>query len=261
MPWKSTDGGATWAPAAGGLPTRWAVQSLAPHPTNPAVLLAAVSGIFGSGIYRSTNGGQTWTLTNLTDSMWRVLFDPDQPSHAYAISYSNLYRSLDGGVTWQLASSQSTYIDHLVKSGPALLAAFLGDLHRSLDGGLTWAPYGAGLPGTVDDLVTDPQLSTTVYAIAYGEVYRSLDAGATWTRLAPQIGDASGLAIDPSRAETIYLARRGGPSALRSLTKLATTVPFDLGLPSGLGGRLAVGSGGGAILLGTPTRGLFRLGN
>ncbi len=135
-------------------------------------------------------------------------------------------------------------------------------LYRSLDDGQTWAAFGAGLPTPVTELQADPGSPTGVYAIAgEGRVYRSTDGGATWSAVTATGLRVRAFAIDPARPATIYLVPEQGAAVLRSVTGLATVVPFDAGLPAGVGRSIAVDRDGGAVYLGTAFGGLRRLGN
>jgi uncharacterized repeat protein (TIGR01451 family) len=138
----SNDGGATWSLSQGPgnifSANRLAIAQLSVNPLDPntayaAVGLASENGTFsasgGTGIYRTTDGGVTWTNTTgavnevTTDGTFHSTFpwsavaiDPNSPSvvyaaHGYISNFHNynsangVYRSLDGGSTWSLLSN------------------------------------------------------------------------------------------------------------------------------------------------------------
>jgi len=114
---RSDDGGETWRLAEGssGDPDPYDppapficpdVHSIAVHPSSPELVLAPT----GGGLYRSTDGGKTWT--SLYDCYCRAAWlDPDDPAHlilgpaGFVDSNGRIEETRDGGQTWQLAST------------------------------------------------------------------------------------------------------------------------------------------------------------
>ncbi len=145
------------------------VTSVAVHPRNPDVVFAR-----GDGLWRSDDGGTTWTRLDLSQSFALALaLDP--------------------------RSERVLYVD--AKGGGVL---------RSTDGGRTWPPAAA--PGTsppsVYDLTIAPSAPDTLFSYAFGPengVYRSRDSGATWQLVLPSLY-LVGIAVDPSDADLVYAA-------------------------------------------------------
>jgi len=103
--YKSIDGGANWA--ASGFQPNSSVFAIAVDPNNPNIIYAnarggSVAGGSRAGVYKSTNGGESWTLTSLTATSLRVyslLIDPSNPSVIYAATeISVLIRVLTAGM-------------------------------------------------------------------------------------------------------------------------------------------------------------------
>ena len=198
--YKSVDGGKSWTKA--GLPNAGRIGRIVVHPKNSDVVLVAASGRLYSenpdrGVYRSTDGGQTWTKTLGHKVDGReigaidIAMDPSNPNILYASTYDKVRRPWTFG-----------------EGGPGS-AAF-----KSTDGGATWRQLTAGLPtgllGRIGISIarSDPK---TVYLVienansrtvspeerrkrmmvGFGdgsigdELYRSDDAGATWKKVAP----------------------------------------------------------------------------
>jgi photosystem II stability/assembly factor-like uncharacterized protein len=118
---KSTDGGATWAPLPLTDPAtvgeRWShINDIAISSTG--VLLAATSDDQYNGyIYRSVDGGETWGLFPVYDGskvgphnmIYKLRFDPDNPNTAiFMDAYASVTHSTDGGVTWRVAKKSTT---------------------------------------------------------------------------------------------------------------------------------------------------------
>ena len=101
---KSTDGGATWAYANQGL-TVLNVSRLAIDPVNPNILYAGTNAkdlASTTGIFKSLNGGQSWSLVATDMNISGLQVDPLIPNTIYAgLYWDGMYVSTDGGQTWQ----------------------------------------------------------------------------------------------------------------------------------------------------------------
>jgi photosystem II stability/assembly factor-like uncharacterized protein len=171
--YKSTDAGRTWQFM--GLKNAGQIGSLAIHPSNPDVVwLAALGSPFGPneerGIFKTTDGGRTWTKT--------LFVNAETGGRVVAVNYANpnelyagMYRGFRKG--WDIISG-----------GPANE----GGIYKSTDGGDSWNKLSAGLPssliGKIDISIARSQPSI-VYAMveapgAEGGLYKSSDAGGSW---------------------------------------------------------------------------------
>ena len=94
--WKSTDGGATWKAANAGMGYKL-VDEIVMSPTNSNVLLAATN----SGIYKSINGGTSWTLKKQGGEFTDMILKPNARTRTvYAASKNGFFVSRDMGDTW-----------------------------------------------------------------------------------------------------------------------------------------------------------------
>ncbi len=172
--WKTTDGGRTWTLM--GLRETRHIARVRVHPTDPNIVyVGALGHAFGNnperGVFKSTDGGSTWTrilYRNDSTGISDLIMDPNDPNTLYA-AFWHAYRR-----PWMLNSG-----------GPG------GGLMKTTDGGATWTELTAnpGLPrgiwGKVG-IAVSPANSRRVWAIIEadsGGVYRSDDAGATWEYL------------------------------------------------------------------------------
>jgi hypothetical protein len=107
--WRTTDGGASWVPLMSDQPTL-TMGAVAYAPSDPAVVYAA-SGEDGGGwnpawpgvgVYRSVDGGATWTLTTPlpSDQFSALVVHPADPDTLYVAGEAGLHKSRDGGTTW-----------------------------------------------------------------------------------------------------------------------------------------------------------------
>jgi len=210
--WKSTNAGATWAPVNDFMSNLF-IGALAFDPLNANTMYAGTGERFydrvvrNAGIFKSTNGGTTWTQLAATANWADVQIIAPQPASSntlLAATGNGIFRSTDGGNSWSLASvpnlEQALSVAFDPSNGTRAVAAILRNdntvrAYYSTDGGLTFNPAtGTSLstvPGYGDVAVAyAPSQPATVYAIvnggngSYSELWRSTNNGVTYTRLA-----------------------------------------------------------------------------
>jgi len=172
--WKTTDGGKTWTSL--GLAATRHISRIRVDPANPDVVyVAALGHAYGPnperGVYKSTDGGKTWTLVlfrNDSTGAGDLAMDPSDPQVLYA-------------AFWQVQRTPWTLVSGGKGSG----------LFKTTDGGAHWTELTrnpglpAGLWGNVGVTVSgaDPRRVWALIEADSGGVYRSDDAGATWQRV------------------------------------------------------------------------------
>ncbi len=194
---KTTDGGATWEKILY-VDDRTGCSELSMDATDPNILYAAmwehqrlpwkvISGGPGSGLYKSMDGGETWTeLTEgLPEEKGKMAIDvcPSNPQKVYALIESDseqekggLFASKDAGKSWKRISA-----DHrLVQRAWYYIEVF-----------------------------ADPQDDNTVYVLS-APALRSIDGGKTWERLSGTHGDYHDLWINPDNPRNLCIANDGG---------------------------------------------------
>ena len=232
--WKTTNAGTTWMPVFDDAGS-FSIGCVEIDPSNPNTVWVGTgennsqrSVGYGDGVYKSTDGGRTFTNVGLKQSehIGRILIHPKYPNTVYVAAQGplwgpggdrGLYQTTDGGKTWNkvLAIDEHTGVTDVAMPDPqkpeVLLAASWqrrrhvftlinggpgSALHRSTDGGKTWTKITAGLPsvelGRIG-LAVAPSDPMTVYALVeaaggQGGIYRSTDRGQSWVKRNPFTG-------------------------------------------------------------------------
>ncbi|MDX1394590.1 MAG: glycosyl hydrolase [Gemmatimonadota bacterium] len=195
--YRSIDGGRSFENM--GLETSRHIGMVAIHPDDSDVVyVAAIGNLWASGgergLYRTTDGGETWEAVLEIDEhtgVHEVYFDPRNPDWMYAVA-------------WQRRRHQWTMID----GGPG------SGIYKSTDGGDTWREIDRGLPGGDKGrigMAISPQNPDVLYAIVEangGGTYRSDNMGESWRRTSSYQSGAAmyyhELYADPHRYDRIY---------------------------------------------------------
>ncbi|AHG88653.1 glycosyl hydrolase BNR repeat-containing protein [Gemmatirosa kalamazoonensis] len=198
--YKSTDAGRTWTRV--GLDATRQISAVRVHPQNPDVVYVAAQGdrwkpTTDRGVYRSTDGGRTWTQVlkgpNGTTGPSDLSMDPSNPRILYAAMWDHQR------LPWQVRSG-----------GPG------SGIWKSTDGGDTWTRLSEGLPKVMGKIgvAVSPASPDRVYAIVEadkGGLYRSDDAGKTWRRLSEdrliqtRAWYYMNVTADPQNADVVYV--------------------------------------------------------
>jgi photosystem II stability/assembly factor-like uncharacterized protein len=255
--WKTPNAGVTWQPLFDAQPIA-SIGALAVAPSNSQVIYAGTgesdirsSLSSGDGVYKSVDGGKTWTNVGLRDTrqISRVVIDPKDADilyvgalgHAYGPNPERgVYKSTDGGKTWTHSLDQGPEVGvsdlAIATANPGTLFAGTwqahrppwstyapvdaghGGLFRSSDSGANWIQLsGNGLPegnwGRVG--VTVAPNGRRVYALIdagkKSGLYRSDDGGGTWTlangdpRLTSRGWYFNQPTIDPNHPDVVYV--------------------------------------------------------
>ena len=227
--WKTEDGGTIWENISDGYFKTAAVGAIAVSESDPNVIYVGMGEScirgnvsHGDGVYKSTDGGQTWRSMGLEDTrhIARVRIHPQDPDIVYVSALGHafgpnedrgVFRSKDGGESWKkvlYVSENAGAVDlSLDPRNPRVLYAAIwqarrspwelvsggpeSGIHKSTDGGDTWTEItgNSGLPEGIKGRIgvsISPARTDRVWAIIETEergLYRSDDGGATWERV------------------------------------------------------------------------------
>jgi photosystem II stability/assembly factor-like uncharacterized protein len=257
--WKSTDAGKTWMHI--GLEDTHHIARIAVDPHNAdVVLVAALGHAFGPnaerGVFRSTDGGKTWTKSLFKDDKTGAIdisMDPNNPRIVFAALYqfvrmpwgfesggpgSGLYRSTDGGATWTQLRGRGLPAGLIGRIGLsvsaadgnrvyAIIEAERGGVYRSDNGGDSWQFLTGDHNLTqrswyFHHIFADTKNPDVVYVLNTS-ILRSVDGGRTFTGMRAPHGDNHGLWIDPTNADWIINSNDGGATVTHNGGRTWTT--------------------------------------
>jgi photosystem II stability/assembly factor-like uncharacterized protein len=228
--WKTANAGTTWTPVFDNEGS-FSIGCVVLDPKNPNVVWVGTgennnqrSVAYGDGVYKSVDGGRSWTNVGLKTSehIAKIVIDPRDSETVYVASPGplwgpggdrGLFKTTDGGKTWNplLKIDENTGVADFVidPRNPDVIVAATHQrrrhvftiihggpgsaVHRSTDGGKTWKKITAGLPtaelGRIG-LASAPTDPSTIYATVeaadkQGGVFRSTDGGVTWEKRNP----------------------------------------------------------------------------
>ncbi len=225
--WKTENNGTTWTPIFDGEGS-YSIGCVEIDPSNPEIIWVGTgennsqrSVSFGDGVYKSLDGGQSWTNMGLKDSqhIGMIAIDPRDSDIVYVAAQGplwnaggdrGLYKTTDGGATWEkvLEISEHTGVNevHFDPRSPDVLYASAyqrrrrtwtlidggpeSAIYKSTDAGATWRTVTKGLPngdmGRIG-MAVSPANPDVVYAIIEavrdeGGFFRSTDRGESWSK-------------------------------------------------------------------------------
>ena len=227
--WKTTDGGTHWENVSDGFYNTASVGAMAVSESDPNVIYVGMGESciradvsYGDGVYKSTDGGKTWTHLGLEDTrhIARIRVHPRDSDLVYVAALGHafgpneqrgVFRSKDGGKTWErvlFRNEKAGAADlSMDPNNPRILYAAIWEtlrkpwsfasggpdsgIFKSPDGGDTWTEI-TNNPGLPDGLIgrvgvaVSPAKSGRVWATIEAKecgLFRSDDSGATWERV------------------------------------------------------------------------------
>jgi photosystem II stability/assembly factor-like uncharacterized protein len=225
--WKTTNNAITWTPVFENEGS-YSIGVVTIDPSNPNTVWVGTgennsqrSVAYGDGVYKSLDGGQSWSNMGLrrSEHISQIHVDPEDSENVLVAAQGplwnsggdrGLYRTIDGGETWQRILETDDYtgvnefVVHPENPGHIIASTVQRGRHvwgivgggpgsglwKTTDGGQTWRELTAGIPagdkGRIG-LAMAPSSPNIVYAIVFAEddksgFYRSTDFGESWTK-------------------------------------------------------------------------------
>lgn len=231
--WKSTDGGQSFRAVADDLPSL-AIKVMRYAPSNPSIVYAGTgephssTSIYGRGVYKSTDGGDTWTVLPASGNGW----DFDYAS----VSGLQVHPS-DPNTVFVTTAAIRTIVDHFNPAQAPTTGIF-----KTTDGGTTWTmlqqannyDYFSSLNSNVGFMDLELALNNPnlLYATEYaGPIWKSTDGGTTWNAITPTAGNTAKF---PASVPSYRYYDSGSGTFTGPLTRLGVTVSdysrIELGL-------------------------------
>jgi photosystem II stability/assembly factor-like uncharacterized protein len=234
----------------------------------------------GGGVFRSDDGGLTWSTTGLTGQAVRALIQaPSNPDLLIAGTLEGVFGSRDAGASWQRLSPESSRelrnIDSLAVDPRQPDVIYAGTFHlpwKTSDGGRTWTSIHRGMIDDSDvmSFLVDRSNPERVFASACSGIYRSDDGGARWQKVQGIPFSARRTHVitqDPSRLSVIFagttegLWKSGNAGATWRRVTPAEWVINSVELPSDRPGRVVIGTEDLGILVSDDGGSHFRVSN
>ena len=243
--WKSTNNGTSWSVISNSIPAA-GVTNVAIDPSNSNTLYALTGDADQSiyhpssrGLYKSTNGGATWSTTGINYTtngvlLTSILIEPSNPNIIIVSGTNGIRRSTNGGTSFTQVNTSSIreltfnpQNTNTVFAGSKTGAVFL----RSYDNGVTWTQITSGLPSSSAavrfSIDVSPVDTNYVYLMATNSshnmegFYRSTDGGSSFAKMSssPNIPSGQGwynlcVTADPLKRDSVYA---GGLNVYRSI--------------------------------------------
>ncbi len=250
--YKSTDSGVTW--------TRKSVWSYPPgnpqyahadhhelifKPGDPNTILAGTDG----GIYKSINGGDTWTSLNNGLACYQFYAmgnDALNSSVCYGGTQDNGTNKYTGSNTWNwVMSGDGGYctVDY-TNSNIVYAEIQRGTHYKSTNAGSSWSTIQSGITGYgewVTPVAMDPTNPSVLYT-STTQVYKTTNGGVTWSAISPSLSAyyVSTLAVAPSNPQVIYAGIAGGGQVWKTTDGGGNWTSITTGLPNRYVTRVAV---------------------
>lgn len=221
---KSIDAGRSWSPVNAGLPVFSDKSGSATHVNALALDRSTFGTVYAgtshAGVFKTINGGGTWTAVNAGLGALRVeslVMDPSAPTTLYAAVFGGgIFKTTNAGGNWSpVFTGLTTPLVQALAVNPLAPATLYagtygaGGVFKSTDRGNNWKPVNGGLTNrAVRALAVDPGTADTLFAGGGGGIFKSIDGADSWVSPSAYFAyqDVTDVLVDPSRPATVFAA-------------------------------------------------------
>jgi photosystem II stability/assembly factor-like uncharacterized protein len=211
---RSTDAGLTWKHISKGLPA-WTILAIAVQPVNGDIYIS----LERNGVYKSSDGGVTWTSTDnalIKERNVRSLSFDNEGKALYAASDGGgIFKTLDKGQVWATVNNGLTgelafpkVVNDPVDSQVCFIAGYKDGVYKSINAGMEWQKAGTGIPTAmhVYSLEINPHTPGIIFAATEKGIYKSTDAGQIWGTAHTGIGEneVSEICVSPFEPAVMF---------------------------------------------------------
>ncbi|NUQ82863.1 MAG: T9SS type A sorting domain-containing protein [Bacteroidetes bacterium] len=203
--WKTTDQGESWVSMTDYFPTL-SISTMAQGVSNPTIMYAGtgegffnLDRIIGDGVFKSTDGGQTWFQLAATagipdfNFVNRLIVNPENAAHLVVATNTGVFLSLDGGLSFTKTYSNLNNRVQQIIANPLNFNTLYASVRsvgiiRSNDGGKTWSLPNSTFSnyGRIEMAVTSLDTSRIALSVdnnGLSELYMSIDRATSWVKM------------------------------------------------------------------------------
>lgn len=202
-----------WTNTSGYNPGVGRVTAIAVEPTSQQIIYI---GSPGGGLWKSINGGSSWTpigddFSNMT--IWSIEIDPVNVNTVYiGNSAGDVYRSTDAGGSFTLILNNSNPVTDIlinpIDTDEIYAALRYSGLFRTTNGGTSWTEV---ITAGIEDVMYKPGSTSTVYACG-NNFYKSTDGGSSFSQVTSgfSASERMKLAVTPNNSNYVYVVQKRG---------------------------------------------------
>jgi photosystem II stability/assembly factor-like uncharacterized protein len=207
----SDDRGKTWVRRDHGLEDS-TIRAIAIDPTDADFVIAG--GL--TGVYRSTDGGESWEKISDQENVESLAIDPRTHDRIYIGTWRQGWRTDDGGKTWSRINNGMVLDTDMFgitvdpNNPDDIWVSTCGWVYNTIDRGEKWTRYRDGFNNRrIHDIEIDPCDPDTLYAGSVAGLYRSDDRGKTWYAVSNEELVVTQIVLHPAAPDRVILGIEG----------------------------------------------------